>query len=387
MSDDQFNDAGFKVYEDVLGCPDCKLFVKFSQWNLRWDPYEYHKHYKPHCLWVEEEEAEIAAQKAHIRAKQAYQAAKAEMAAQAKAKEEARIKSETEARQARMYAEQEARNAELKAKEKARLQAEEAARLEAFACRRCSAKFASNTKLHEHVRDHHTKSPPPTPPASPKLSLSAITSIQIAPASPTPSPKAAPPPKPAPPLTPPATPPKTWAAVASKPAPKPASKSAFSPTSPLTPPPTPPSTPLQPHQKHVQKPLRPYLTVHDLYRMFHVKQPPHQTRITSFFKPMIKPVRKTQRNTLPTIKTQALSPTSPASLSRQTATFQLRKSTGWSFQRYVSDLPLKMAPGKRFENTIHTGPPTFGTAVSKCPDYHGGRIKTAARRHRHLRGF
>ena len=340
--------------DNIAYCPHCRLSIRRSKWDISQDSYEYHKHQKPNCPWIIKEEEHIArieSEKAHIRAREAYQAAKE--ALEAKAKEEARIKSETQARQARMYAEQEARNAELKAKEKARLQAEEAARLKAFACRRCPAKFTSNTKLHEHVRDHHIKSASPTstsklslssiknietPPiklastseaASPKLSLSAITSIQIAPASSTPTPKAAPTskaapspkaassPKPASPLTPPATPPKTWAAVASKPAPKPASKSASKlavaavAASPLTPPPTPPQIPLQPHQKRIQTSAKPYLTVADLYRMFHVKQPPHQTRITSFFKPTIKPVRKNQRNTLPTTKKARFSLSSP----------------------------------------------------------------------------
>ena len=195
MSDDQFNDVGFKVYEDVVECPNCKLFVKFSQWNLRCDSYEYHKHYKPHCPWIREEEAYIAFQKGKKAAQEAHKA---------KAKEKARIKSETEDRQARMYAEQEARNARLKEEEKIRIQAEEAAR-EAFACRRCSVKFASNTKLHEHVRNHHIKSSPSTP----TLSLSTIKSIETPPTKLAPSPKAAPPSKSAPPLTPPATPPKT----------------------------------------------------------------------------------------------------------------------------------------------------------------------------------
>lgn len=31
------------------------------------------------------------------------------------------------------------------------------ARDEAFACRRCSAKFPTNTKLHERIVDHHAK--------------------------------------------------------------------------------------------------------------------------------------------------------------------------------------------------------------------------------------
>ena len=77
--------------------------------------------------------------------------------------------------------------------------------------------------------------------------------------------------------------------------------------------------------------------------MFHVRKAPHQTRIASFFKPMIKPMRKIQRNTLPQIKTQAPSPTSPGSPNRKTATFQSRKSTNWSSKRYLSDLPLKIA--------------------------------------------
>ncbi|KAG7002006.1 hypothetical protein G7Y79_00029g063020 [Physcia stellaris] len=40
--------------------------------------------------------------------------------------------------------------------EQARIAKEKA---EAFACRRCPAKFPSNTKLHQHVQDHHQKKP------------------------------------------------------------------------------------------------------------------------------------------------------------------------------------------------------------------------------------
>ena len=29
--------------------------------------------------------------------------------------------------------------------------------VETFSCRRCSAKFVNNTKLHQHIRDHHVK--------------------------------------------------------------------------------------------------------------------------------------------------------------------------------------------------------------------------------------
>ena len=69
--------------------------------------------------------------------------------------------------------EQQAEQARLaKEAEEARIKKE---RLEAFACRRCPAKFPSNTKLHEHIRNHHAKKPktaptsstPPTPPALP----------------------------------------------------------------------------------------------------------------------------------------------------------------------------------------------------------------------------
>ena len=31
--------------------------------------------------------------------------------------------------------------------------------VETFSCRRCSAKFVNNTKLHQHIRDHHAKKP------------------------------------------------------------------------------------------------------------------------------------------------------------------------------------------------------------------------------------
>ena len=83
----------------------------------------------------------------------------------------------------RLAAEQQAWQAEQarrKQQEQARLateqqQAEKARKLaEAFACRRCPAKFPSNTKLHEHVRNHHAKklkpaSAPATPPTTPSI--------------------------------------------------------------------------------------------------------------------------------------------------------------------------------------------------------------------------
>ena len=53
---------------------------------------------------------------------------------------------------------------------------------EAFACRRCPAKYPSNTKLHEHVRNHHAKKSKPaissvaTPPSTSPQSIVALSS-------------------------------------------------------------------------------------------------------------------------------------------------------------------------------------------------------------------
>ena len=50
------------------------------------------------------------------------------------------------------------KRAEQQQAEQARVAREQKeARLTTFACRRCSAKFPSNTKLHNHVQDHHHK--------------------------------------------------------------------------------------------------------------------------------------------------------------------------------------------------------------------------------------
>ena len=66
--------------------------------------------------------------------------------------EEARIEKERAHRMLQQQAE-EARQAE-----QARIAKEqEEVRLTAFACRRCSAKFSSNTKFHHHIEDHHVK--------------------------------------------------------------------------------------------------------------------------------------------------------------------------------------------------------------------------------------
>ena len=184
---------------------------------------------------------------------------------------------------------------------------QEEARLTAFACRRCPAKFPSNTKLHQHIQDHHQKPTKPecetekSTPSEPAMLTTPPSTPKAEPAT-MPTPSATPPPTSEPallltppitrqestsdtslPLTPPATPiatprkPLSWAEIASRPviAPKPSRLPVPTPkiipkaletasiTCPPTPPPTPPrnSTSKQQHQK-------PYLTIEDLYEMF-----------------------------------------------------------------------------------------------------------------------
>ena len=110
----------------------------------------------------------------------------ARLAERRKAEQTRVAKQQEEARQRLLLEQQQA--------EEARIEKE---RLEAFACRRCPAKFPSNTKLHDHIRNHHAKKPkaalptPPTPPALP---------IPFA------APSMPPQMPPTPPLTPPALP-------------------------------------------------------------------------------------------------------------------------------------------------------------------------------------
>ena len=329
-SKQQIIDAGLRFYplnhidNDTVQCMACE--VELGRWNTSDDPYEEHLKASPHCMWLKKDR-------------------------------EARLKAEEEAK--------------------------EKARLEAFACKRCSAKFASNIKLHMHIQEHHAKkqseapkeaftstSPPPSAPLAPKLSLSVIRSIETSSSSP--PTKLAPTSKPtsssksALPLIPPATPSKTWAAVASKSAFKPASA----------------ATTLQSHQKRIQTSSKPYFIVADLYRMFHVKESPHQTRITSFFKP----VRNSLGNRLSTTKKApfSLSSSTPPN-SHLNNDYCMRPLEIGAPERYVSDLPLKMAPGKHFENTTHTAPPTNGTTAPTRPNYYGVHIKTSAPRRCHLK--
>ena len=181
----------------------------------------------------------------------------------------------------------------------AKEQAEAKARAEAFACRRCPAKYPSNTQLHKHIDEHHAKKPkdtksevpipaqdhktPSPPPPQAPLTISPPTVIlNQAPTSPITAPIT-------PPVTPVTSPQITWAAIAAKPAIKP----------PPTPPPSPPQTPVHLHAMP-SKQSKPYMTIDDLFAMFAGKRfrksvdtirkkipspAPRQTNITSYFKP------------------------------------------------------------------------------------------------------
>ena len=143
-------------------------------------------------------------------------------------------------------------------------EAAQAAVAEAFICRRCKAHFSSNTKFHCHIRDRYAKRPTSTAATSPPKPSAAVSPVKH---SATPTSLA----------TPPSTPP-------SKPA-----------TIILA---TPSPSPTQCLANHVTKPplrLPPpasssaYLTLQDLYRMFHgrsqlVIKPMRQARITAYFK-------------------------------------------------------------------------------------------------------
>ena len=262
------------------------------------------------------------------------------------------------ARQAEQRAVEEAYRLQQQQAEEARIVKE---KTEAFFCRRCSEKYSSNIKLHEHVRSKHCKkskksssssaviiatsstppaSPPlaPVAPVSPPQTPAAKPSEPASPASPPsasnapitapPTPGAIPSTPTEPPITPPAaatTPPATpiatpekpisWAEIASRP------KKPYTPsrlprlTTKYGLPTSPPSPILQPQEStnHVAKrpsntpsfapPRKSYLTVEDLYTMFHGKPRPsslparqirlpsappsglRQARITAYFKP------------------------------------------------------------------------------------------------------
>ncbi|KAG6993888.1 hypothetical protein G7Y79_00049g084480 [Physcia stellaris] len=118
----------------VVGCQQCKFLVPVDKWPYNANPSEEHADTEQTCL----AEAARLAEQARI----------------AKQHEEARL--------AKERVQQQKERAEAEAVRIAKEQQEaEQARLEAFACRRCPAKFPSNTKLHIHVQDHHQKTEKP----------------------------------------------------------------------------------------------------------------------------------------------------------------------------------------------------------------------------------
>ena len=113
----------------------------------------------------------------------------------------------------------------------------------------------------------------------------------------------------------------------------------------------------QSRQKRIQKSLRSYLIINDLYRMFYVKkqsyQSPHQTRITSFFKSMIKSVRKSKRNTLFIITTQALSLAFSDASKREISSIRSRKSVDRSFQKICFRFVSENSPRRNALKTLY----------------------------------
>ena len=223
------------------------------------------------------------------------------------------------------------------------------AKAEAFACRRCPAKYPSNTKLHEHVRNHHAKKPKPaissvaTPPSTPPQSIVALPPTpppstpphSVASLSDIPNPVTTPKPQQtivALPDTPPPTPPHSVTSPPRTPkrvtSPKPSStatkSSLLSDSAPEFVPqhsesasPTPPykpaaMRPTPPSNSTSKTPSKPHLTIEDLHRMFAEKNmraklfasqnspfspgvsAPRQARITSYFLPASKLSKSTK---------------------------------------------------------------------------------------------
>ena len=124
---------------------------------------------------------------------------------------------------------------------------------------------------------------------------------------------------------------------------------------------------------------KPYLIVHDLYHMFHLKKQPHQTRITTFFKS----IRNSLRNHLPTTKKapfSLFSSTPPNNHSN--SDYRMRSLKVEAPERYVSDLFLKMASGKRFENILYSASPINGTTAPARLNYYNVHTKSSTSRRR-----
>ena len=133
--------AGFKINikndeTNQLCCHTCGITISIEDIN---DEYSLERHVRlsPSCEWLCRNKEEIIATiQAEHDEEDRIEAEEARLA-----KERAELLQQQQAEQARIAKEQ------------------EEARLTAFACRRCSAKFSSNTKLHIHVQDHHQKKP------------------------------------------------------------------------------------------------------------------------------------------------------------------------------------------------------------------------------------
>ena len=361
----QLIDAGFsyaptKKDKDFTFCLTCK--VQLSDWKSGENPYEEHLRFSPDCAWMKEQQQQIE------EARQEQEKARVEKERlEARFAEEARIEKE---------------RLEAHIAEEARIEKE---RLEAFACRRCPAKFPSNTKLHQHVQDHHQKRPatpparkpaeplPTPPPSEPTSPASKPTAIQAPPTPPaTPSTEI---PSPAD-RTLPATPRKqiSWAQIASKPAsPKPSRLPRPVPKFLLSPTPTPTT--------------KAYLTMDDLFAMFAGKPKPlglrrrqkgllspkdwrpskpiisRQTRITSYFLPSSN-----------SFKSGAFSK-APSYLPNQ-ASAPRRRPFSASTPPLCGQI-INSAPGNAPEyHSPYEAPKAFKNGLFKAP--HQGRLSPAA---------
>ncbi|KAG6986396.1 hypothetical protein G7Y79_00102g101500 [Physcia stellaris] len=249
----------------------------------------------------------------------------------------------------------------------------------------------TNTKLHNHVQDHHQKKPakPASEIAEPSPSEAAVTPpstpkaepVKITTAEPTPPATPPPPSEPAlmltspiiqsettaknslpdtPPTTPSATPRKqiSWAKIASRPviAPKPSRLPVPTPkitpkaleTAAITCPPTPPPTPPTPVPKHQHQS---YLTIDDLYRMFAEKPKPiglsqHQIRRSS--PPSVGPRQSIQRGPIQTSITSYFRPAANESkpISQGSKTPNPR-----SFHQLMTAEPSRITPSKWSEKS------------------------------------
>ena len=158
----QFNDAGFTINED--GCVQCLYchFIRVANvWLPQWtDPWAVHVQEEPQCPWVMWKHQHIAYQQQQ-KAKQ-----QKELETQRRLDDERREQQRLERK--KLLDEQEIARQQVKMEqqrlkenqEMERQLAEQKARDEAFACRRCPAKYPSNTKLHAHIAERHIKKAP-----------------------------------------------------------------------------------------------------------------------------------------------------------------------------------------------------------------------------------